>query len=72
MRAAVNCKLLHCADGTALLASGIDISETERVLSLELEDVSGENRLSLHLGKTVNSFWLNLPINNCFHNIYFF
>ena len=51
MRAAVNCKLLHYADGTALLASGRDISETERVLSLELEYVSGETDYHYTWGK---------------------
>ena len=55
MRAAVKCKLLLYADDSALLTSSKDISEIERVLSVELESVNEwlvENRLSLHLGKT--------------------
>ena len=55
MKAAVKCKLLLYADDSALLVSGKDVLEIERILSVELGAVSErlfENRLSLHLGKT--------------------
>ena len=55
MKAAVKCKLLLYADISALLVSGKDVLETERILSEELGAASEwlcENRLSLHLGKT--------------------
>ena len=55
MKAAVKCKLLLYADDSALLVSGKDVLEIERILSVELGAVSKwlcENRLSLHLGKT--------------------
>ena len=54
MKAAVKCKLLLYADDSALLVSGKDVLEIERILSVELGAVSewlSENRLSLHLGK---------------------
>ena len=54
MKAAVKCKLLLYADDSALLVSGKDVLEIERILSVELGAVSEwlcENRLSLHLGK---------------------
>ena len=55
MKAAVKCKLLLYADDSALLVSGKDVLEIERILSVELGAVNEwlcENRLSLHLGKT--------------------
>ena len=55
MKAAVKCKLLLYADDSALLVSGKDVLEIERILSVELGAVSEwlcENRLSLNLGKT--------------------
>ena len=55
MKAAVKCKLLLYADDSALLVSGKDVLEMERILSVELGAVKKwlcENRLSLHLGKT--------------------
>ena len=55
MKATVKCKLLLYADDSALLVSGKDVLEIERILSVELGAVSEwlcENRLSLHLGKT--------------------
>ena len=55
MKAAVKCKLLLYADDSALLVSGKDGLEIERILSVELGAVNEwlcENRLSLHLGKT--------------------
>ena len=55
MKAAVKCKLLLYADDSALLVSGKDVLEMERILSVELGAVNEclcENRLSLHLGKT--------------------
>ena len=51
----VKCKLLLYADDSALLVSGKDVLELERILSVELGAVNEwlcENRLSLHLGKT--------------------
>ena len=47
--------LLLYADDSALLVSGKDVLEIERILSVELGAVNEwlcENRLSLHLGKT--------------------
>ena len=61
MKAAVACKLLQYADDTALLLSGKDVLEIERILSVELGAVSEwlcENRLSLHLGKTQSILFL--------------
>ena len=58
MKAAVKCKLLLYADDSALLVSGKDVLEIERILSVELGAVNEclcENRLSLHLGKTQSS-----------------
>ena len=55
MKTAVKCKLLLYADDSALLVSGKDVLEIDRILSVELGAVSEwlcENRLSLHLGKT--------------------
>ena len=55
MKAAVKCKLLLYADDSALLVSGKDVLDIERILSVELGAVSEllyENRLTLHLGKT--------------------
>ena len=55
MKAVVKCKLLLYADDSALLVSGKDVLEIERILSVELGAVSEwlcENRRSLHLGKT--------------------
>ena len=55
MKAAVKCKLLLYADDSALLVSGKDVLEIEKILSVELGAVNQwlcENRLSLHLGKT--------------------
>ena len=54
-KAAVQCKLLLYAGDSALLVSGKDVLEIERILSVELGAVSEwlcENRLSLPLGKT--------------------
>ena len=61
MKAAVKCKLLLYADDSALLVSGKDVLEIERILSVEFGAVSEwlcENRLSLHLGKTQAFFFL--------------
>ena len=58
MKAAVKCKLLLYADDSALLVSGKDVLEIEKILSVELGAVNEwlcENRLSLHLGKTARS-----------------
>ena len=58
IKTAVKCKLLLNIDDSALLVSGKDISEIERILSVELGAVS-ENRLSLYLGKT-QSYYINI------------
>ena len=69
MKAAVKCKLLLYADDSALLVSGKDVSEIERILSVELGAVNEwlcENRLSLHLGKTQSIlFGSNKRISKC-------
>ena len=55
MKAAVKCTLLLYADDSALLVSGKDVLEMERILSVELGAAIEwlcENRLLLHLGKT--------------------
>ena len=60
MKAAVKCKLLLYADDPALLVSGKDVFEIERILSVEVAAVNEwlcENRLSLHLGKTQSIFF---------------
>ena len=69
MKAAVKCKLLLYADDSALLVSGKDILEIERIPSVELGAVNEwlcENRLSLHLGKTQSIlFGSKKPISKC-------
>ena len=69
MKAVVKCKLLLYADDSALLVSGKDVLEIERILSVELGAVSEwlcENRLSLHLGKTQSIlFGLKKRISKC-------
>ena len=69
MKAAVKCKLLLYADDSALLVSGKDVLEMERILSVELRAVNEwlcENRLSLHLGKTQSIlFGSNKRISKC-------
>ena len=55
MQAAVKCKLLLYADDSALLVSGKDVNEIQKVLSDELNSVCEwlvDNKLSIHLGKT--------------------
>ena len=54
MTAAVQCKLMLYADDSALLVSGKDTADIERILSVELESIREwliDNKLSLHLGK---------------------
>ena len=56
MSAAVKWKLLLHANDSVLLASGRDIVGIEATLSSELESVNDwliNNKLSLHLGKTL-------------------
>ena len=55
MQASVKCKLLLYTDDSALLVSGENVSEIQKVLSQELKSVCEwlvDNKLSIHLGKT--------------------
>lgn len=55
MSSAINCNLFLFADDSAILVSHKDKSEVERLLSLELVNLSvwlTDNKLSIHLGKT--------------------
>ena len=55
MQASVICKLLLFADDSALLVSGKNVSEIQKVLSQELKSVCEwlvDNKLFIHLGKT--------------------
>ncbi len=53
MTAAAKCKLILYADDSALLVSGKDTTEIERVLSVELKSIRewSIDKLSLHFGK---------------------
>ena len=55
MQASDKCKLLLYADDSALLVSGKNVSEIQKVLRQELKYVCEwlvDNKLSIHLGKT--------------------
>ena len=59
MQASVKCKLLLYADDSALLVSGKNVSEIQKVLSQELKSVCEwlvDNKLSIHLDKTESFF----------------
>ena len=58
MKAAVKCKLLLYADDSALLVSGKDVLEIERILSVELGAVS-ECRVRARYYKVLYLFWKN-------------
>ena len=61
MPATVKNKLLFYADDSCMLVSGMNKIEIRTLLSDDLKTVSHrlvDNKLSLHLGKTVYTIWL--------------
>ena len=68
MPISVDCKLLLYADDSALLVSNKDPKIVADRLSYELESCRQwliDNKLSLHLGKTGNSFWFQKKAEFC-------
>ena len=56
----LKCRLSLYADNSALVAAGESVGDLARFLSSELENCNKwmiNNRLSLHVGKTINFVW---------------
>ena len=68
MPSAIDCNLFLFADDSAILVSHKEKSEVERLLSVELLNSAWltDNKLSLHLGKTVNYFWVQRQTKEVF------